>query len=413
MNKTSEKESVATMFTLPNGLRCVHAPSCGEVSYIGLVVNAGSRDEAPEHDGLAHFVEHTLFKGTTHRSSWHISNRMESVGGELNAYTSKEETVIYVNAPNGNTARALELLSDIVANSCFPVPELDTEREVVIEEIKSYLDSPSDNVFDVFDEHIYASSRLAHNILGTPESVRAMKGEDCRAFLDKYYTPANMVLYIVDQLPVARAERIATKYFGHFHLQGILPDRQKPPMNREFFETIELDGHQSHTIMGVRTFSRTDPRRFGLFLLNNYLGGPCMNSRLNIELRERRGLVYTVESTLSLLSDCGQMQIYFGSDRAAVDRCRKLVMRQLEQLAENRMSEVKFERAKKQYLGQLTLSSDQRESMAMAYGKSLLYYGKLHTRHHTAERIRAVTAEELRICAEELIKTGINVLTIS
>ncbi|MCM1291832.1 MAG: insulinase family protein [Prevotella sp.] len=400
------------IFVLPNGLRCVHLRTQSHVSYIGMAVNAGSRDESSSKHGLAHFVEHTIFKGTEHRSSWHISNRMESIGGELNAYTSKEETLIYTNSPAGHSQRAMELISDILAYSSFPAAELDKERDVVIEEIYSYRDSPSDSVYDMFDDMIYAGSGPGHNILGTPESVKELVGKDCHDFIEDFYVPSNMVLYAATPDDCKTIERLALKYFGHFHLHGAVHKRAIPPMNPTFNETISRDGHQAHTIMGARTFGRSDDRRFALFLLNNYLGGPCMNSRLNQELRERRGYVYTVDSSVALLSDAGTMMIYFGSDKSTVEKCVKIIQKELHKLVESSMKSGIFEKIKRQYAGQLLVSSDHRESMAMSMGKSLMYYGEVHDVEWTTERIMAVQAEDVRSVAELLVPRLVSKLTL-
>ncbi|MBD5312493.1 MAG: insulinase family protein [Bacteroides sp.] len=390
------------IFTLPNGLRVVCLRSDSQVTYTGMAVNAGSRDELPDRQGLAHFVEHTIFKGTRTRRSYQIANRMEAVGGELNAYTSKEETLIYTNAPAGYTERAFELIADLISNSVFPQVEIDREREVVIEEIHSYLDSPADAVFDEFDENIYAGSGLAHNILGSPESVRALTGADCRSFIDRWYTPGNMVLYCVDPSSAERIERLALKHFGNLHFDTAPHSRELPPEVAPFDIVRPGDNHQANTIVGARVFGRNDPRRFALFLLNNYLGGPCMNSRLNQELRDRRGLVYTVDSNVSLLSDAGVMLVYFGCDPTNVARCRRLIDRELDRLAQSPLPVRTFEAAKRQYCGQLTVSTDHRESRAMSLGKSMLYYGEVHDADYTREHIMAVTTEQLREVAELL-----------
>lgn len=400
------------VFSLPNGLRCVHRLTDAPVNYIGLAVNAGSRDDGAATAGLAHFVEHTLFKGTDHRSSWHISNRMEAIGGELNAYTSKEETVLYTIAPAGSAARALDLLADIVGFSRFPAQELEKERDVVTEEIYSYRDSPSDAVYDSFDELLYANSEVGHNILGSPESVAMLNGADCRGFIDRFYVPGNMVLYVASPEPAAKIERAVERYFGFMNHPMPVHDRHIPPMNPAFFETRDRDGHQAHTIYGARLFGRNDPRRFPLFLLNNYLGGPCMNSRLNQELREKRGLVYTVDSSVALLSDCGAWLAYFGSDKEQVEECIKLIRRELDNAAQSPMKPRLFEKIKNQYAGQLLVSSDNREAISMSMGKSVLYYGEVHDTRWTSERVREVTAEEVRSVAELLAANLCSRLTL-
>lgn len=398
--------------TLPNGLRVAvnHAP--GNVSYAGLIVNAGSRDECPDHYGLAHFVEHTVFKGTLNRSSWHISNRMEAIGGELNAYTFKEGTAIYTIAPAGYEERTLELLTDLVNNSTFPQPELNREREVIIEEINSYLDNPSEAIFDQFEELIYAGSPLAHNILGTPESVRAIQSEDCKNFVGRYYSPRNMAGFISTPARPDKVVRLLEKYFGTFDRPYNKPERLVPPTAPRFDEVRDNNGHQAHTIIGARVFNRQDPRRFPLLLLNNYLGGPGMNSRLNQSLREKRGLVYTADSFVSLLADSGLLVIYFGSDRDAVGKCCRIVRNELDKLAQKTLSPRVFNKIKEQYCGQMLVSSDNKESMAMSLGRNLLFYDKLTDIAATAERVREVTPEQFREVAELLAPDNCSRLTL-
>ncbi len=400
------------IFTLPNGLRCVHWRTDSYVSYCGMVINAGSRDEGDDEQGLAHFVEHTLFKGTRRRRAWHISNRMECVGGELNAYTTKEETMVYTNAPAGYLERSMDLLADIIGYSNFPLAEIEREKEVVIEEINSYLDSPSDSVYDQFEDMIFAGSGLGHNILGTPESVRSLTPDSCRGFIERYYVPKNMSFYCADPSDHKKVERLCLKYFGFLKYE--MPDhiRAVPPMVERFDTTINKDGHQAHTIVGMRTFTRNDPRRHALLLLNNYLGGPCMNSRLNQEMREKRGMVYTVDSSVALMCNSGLMQIYFGADPDSVERGKKLIRRELERLAEAPIKPRLFQQVKQQYAGQLSVSSDHKESQAMAMGKSLLYYGEIHDIAFTRRRIMELTAEELRAVAETLLQSGPCCLTL-
>lgn len=402
-----------TLIKLSNGLRIVCRSREGLVSYIGVVVNAGSRDEDSAHEGLAHFVEHTIFKGTTKRRAWQISSRMESVGGELNAYTSKEETMVYTNAPVGYEDRALELLADLVTSSRFPEAEIEKEREVIVEEIYSYLDSPSDRVYDEFEELAYKGSGLAHNILGIPESVRKITGKDCRDFLDRFYIPDNMVVYCVTPLSEKEMLRKVEKYFGHISFAPIVHHRITPPVMESFDERRDNGTHQANTIMGTRAFGREDERRFALYLLNNYLGGPCMNSRLNRELREKRGYVYAVDSNVSLLSDTGLIIIYFGCDPRNVSKCRRLIEKEVDNLCSVRMSESTFEKVKRQYCGQLLASSDHIENRAMSLGKSVLYYDSVFDISTTTERIMEVNAEEMREVAEAVFSKGMSTLTLT
>lgn len=388
------------IIALSNGLRVAIRQHSGNVTYSGILVNAGSRDEPSDHPGLAHFVEHTIFKGTSRRSSWHISNRMESIGGEINAYTFKEGTSVYTIAPAGYEERAVELIADLITNASFPPQELDKEREVIVEEINSYLDNPSESVFDSFEEYIYRGSSLAHNILGTPESVRAITGEDCRKYIEQFYNPSNMVGFIATPADPGKVKKLLEKHWGRFDREGIRPQRTTPPAVEPFDIVKDEDGHQAHTIIGARIFSRNDSRRFPLMLLNNYLGGPCMNSRLNQQLREKRGLVYTVDSFVNLLSDAGTMAIYFGTDRKAVDRCLRVIRNELDALAQRALSSRQLDKIKEQYCGQLLVSSDNRESMAMSLGKNLLFYDKMTDIPALATRLREVSAEEVREVAE-------------
>ena len=400
-------------FSLSNGMRVVYWHRQGAlVSYIGAVINAGSRDEDLSRQGLAHFVEHTIFKGTDKRRSWQISSRMESVGGELNAYTSKEETMIYTSAPSGYEERATELIADLVMSSRFPHEEIERERDVVIEEIYSYLDSPAESVFDEFEELAYEGSGLAHNILGTPESVKDLTGNFCREFLDMFYTPKNMVLYGSSSIDPLAFVKIAEKYFGKMDFSFRGHNRICPPPLSPFDLTREKGNHQANTIVGARTFGRKDPRRFALFLLNNYLGGPNMNSRLNRELREKRGYVYTVDSSVSLMSDTGLMVVYFGCDKKNIDKCKKIIRNEIDRLCQNKISPSAFEKIKKQYCGQLLLTSDHIENRSMALAKSLMYFDVIHDISTTAERIMEVTPEELMDVAQLLAPDKCGSLTL-
>lgn len=388
------------IFTLPNGIRLVVWQIKSLVSYFGAIVSTGSRDESPERQGLAHFVEHTIFKGTGKRKAWQISSRMESIGGELNAYTSKDETAVYTNAPAGHAERAIELVADLIADSRFPAEELEKEKDVVIEEIHSYEDSPADSVFDEFEELIYEGSGLAHNILGTPESVKALTSADCRAFIDSFYTPGEMTLYYAGADDPQRVARLVERHFSCLHFPAAPRVRTTPPVREPFALQRDLGNHQANTIVGARTFGRLDPRRPALLLLNNYLGGPCMNSRLNRELRDRRGYVYTVESSVSMYEDTGSIFIYFGCDPDKVKKCIRLIHNELDRLVQSPLSEKALEAVKRQYCGQLTVTTDHRESRAMALAKSLMYFGNICDVEAMIDKVREVTPAQIREVAE-------------
>lgn len=391
---------------LGNGLRVVAARALTNVTYIGVAVNAGSRDDYAGAPGLAHFVEHTIFKGTPSRKSKAVSTRMESVGGELNAYTTKEETLIYTNAPHGYASRALELLADLTANAGFPEKEIDLERGVILEEIFSYRDNPADNVFDEFEEQIYHGSEMAHNILGYDDSITGITPDLARRFLEEHYIPSEMALYIVDNCDPEKSIRLAEKYFGMMPERKSILRRSAPAVpDAPGRHIVEGDNHQANTITGVRVPGYRDRDRHALFLLNNILGGPAMNSRLNLELRERRGLVYTVESNVALASDCGTFAVYYGCDPANTERCRRLIRSEMERLAERNLSDRAFRSAVNQYCGQLTVSGDQNENLAMTLGKSLLYYNEIHDIDYTVAKIRSLTPDDLRTVAERLAES--------
>lgn len=401
-----------TVFTLGNGMRVLCWQTDSLVSYVGVAVNAGSRDERKDKEGLAHFVEHTVFKGTERRKSWQISERMESIGGDLNAYTSKEETMVYTGSPAGYEDRAAELLADIVRNSRFPKEEIEMEKGVVIEEINSYLDSPSESVFDKFEDLAYKGSGLAHNILGTPESVKGLTPEDCRGFLDSFYTPGNMVLYCCSPVDPDKFLKIAERHFGNLHFPVMPHDRNVPPEMETFSLTEDFGTHQANTIVGARIIGRNDPRRYAFYLLNNYLGGPGMNTRLNRELREKRGLVYAVESNLSLMSNAGLFMIYFGTDPSNVDKCRKIIASELEKAATSRLSDRMFDKIKRQYRGQLVVSSERKEGRVMTMARGLLFTGELRDVRTQMEGIMAVTSEDMRMAAEMIVPAKCSTLTL-
>lgn len=386
--------------TLSNGLRVVVESSDGNVAYIGALINAGSRDDGVGLDGLAHFVEHTLFKGTPSKKSWQVSNRMETIGGELNAYTTKEEILIYTNAPAGYEARAMELISDLAFNASFPEDEIDKERGVILEEINSYRDNAAYAVFDEFDELFYNKSQLAHNILGYTDSVQLLNGNNARDFLLRNFTPDNMVVYCMTPGDPHRQLTLLEKYFGKINRQGIRLQRNKPELCATFDETRDRNNHQANAVIGMPMFGLTDPRRYAMYLFSNILGGSSMNSALNRELRDRRGLVYTVESSISLYSDAGTFQVYFGSEQRNIEKCTRLIRREIEQLASSRLSDRTFNQAKRQLCGQLLVAGDNRESCAMSLAKGIMRHGEVHDNRHTAERIKLLTAEDVRSIAE-------------
>ena len=397
--------------TLSNGLRLVHVPTASQVSWCGLAVNAGSRDEREGHYGLAHFVEHTIFKGTRHRRAWHILNRMERVGGELNAYTTKEGTMLYSVFPSQHLERAVDLLADLVQWSQFPQEELDRERDVVLEEAASYRDTPSEAVYDDFEDLLLAGSELGHNILGRKDDLENLTRDDCMNYLKTLYVPTNMVFFSVGPCRPDRLFRLAEKYFGGMSHSVAPRHRCVPQETAPFRQVVQIGTHQAHTVIGARVVDMNHPLRHALMLLNNILGGPGMNSLLNVELRERRGYVYTVESTLTLLSDCGWLEIYLGCDPDDVRSSLKVISRITSRLASELLSPRRLDAYKKQYCGQLVVASDSTEFMAMRAGRGLLYHGKVASIDDTIASIQAVTPEEIARAAAYLHGERLSSLT--
>ncbi|MBE6318621.1 MAG: insulinase family protein [Bacteroidales bacterium] len=402
--------NIYSYHTLANGLRIVHRQARSGVEYCGVAVNVGSRDEAIEHYGLAHFVEHTIFKGTSHRRAWHIINRMEAVGGELNAYTTKEETMLYSIFPSGNLNRAIDLIADLVTSSQFPANELDKEREVVADEINSYLDSPSEAVFDDFEDLMFGGSSLGHNILGTTDTIATFTPEVCRNYLARYYTAPNMVFFYMGSERPSKVFKITEKYFGSLSNQ-LAPINRVIPSNVVTFDIKrDLGNHQCHTIIGSRIEGMYSEQRYPTALFTNIVGGPGMNSLLNISLRERRGLVYTVEASSAMFTDSGAFAIYFGCDHNDLNRCRRLVINQLDTLASKALTSKQIEAAKKQYLGQLIVASENREQAAITTGRSMLYHNHVASSDEVLDSINAITPEQVRQVAESIAK---NISTLS
>lgn len=397
--------------TLPNGLRLVHVHTANQVAWCGLAINAGSRDEREGHYGLAHFVEHTIFKGTTHRRAWHILNRMERVGGELNAYTTKEGTMIYSVFPHQHMPRAIDLLADLVQWSVFPQEELDRERDVVLEEAASYRDTPSDAVYDDFEDLLFAGSELGHNILGRKDDLERLTREDCMGYLKNLYVPDNMAFFSVGPERPERVFRLAEKCFGLMSHAMAPRHRSTPQQVEPFKKVIKIGTHQAHTIVGARVPDMKHPLRYALMLLNNILGGPGMNSLLNVELRERRGYVYTVESTLSMLSDCGWMEIYLGCDPDDVRSSLRVIEHITSRLGQDLMTERRLEAYKKQYCGQMVVAADSTEFIAMRAGRGILYHGNVATIDDTIAHIMAVTPEQIAQAAAFLKADRLSSLT--
>ena len=405
-------------YTLDNGLRIIHLPSDSKVVYCGYQINAGTRNEEPGEEGLAHFCEHVTFKGTERRKAWHILNCLESVGGDLNAYTNKEGTVYYSAILKEHIARAVDLLTDIVFHSVYPQAEIDKEVEVICDEIESYNDSPAELIYDEFENIIFKGSPLGHNILGTAEQVRSFKTEDALRFTRKLYRPDNAIFFAYGDIDFKKLVRLLKKSFLSEERRVKSEKFNSPEAQAQFniqhstFNTqhsfegqtivMQKNTHQAHVMIGTRAYDVNDSRRMPLYLLNNMLGGPGMNAKLNLALREHNGLVYTVESTMVAYGDTGIWSIYFGCDEHDVKRCLRLVRKELDKFMQKPLSEAQLKAAKKQIKGQVGVACDNRENFALDFGKSFLHYGWEKNVDRLYEQVDEITAEQIQAVAQEL-----------
>ena len=405
-------------YTLDNGLRIIHLPSDSKVVYCGYQINAGTRNEEPGEEGLAHFCEHVTFKGTKRRKAWHILNCLESVGGDLNAYTNKEGTVYYSAILKEHIARAVDLLTDIVFHSVYPQAEIDKEVEVICDEIESYNDSPAELIYDEFENIIFKGSPLGHNILGTAEQVRSFKTEDALRFTRKLYRPDNAIFFAYGDIDFKKLVRLLKKSFLSEERRVKSEKFNSPEAQAQFniqhstFNTqhsfegqtivMQKNTHQAHVMIGTRAYDVNDSRRMPLYLLNNMLGGPGMNAKLNLALREHNGLVYTVESTMAAYGDTGVWSIYFGCDEHDVKRCLRLVRKELDKFMLKPLSEAQLKAAKKQIKGQVGVACDNRENFALDFGKSFLHYGWEKNVDRLYEQVDEITAEQIQAVAQEL-----------
>lgn len=389
--------------TLANGLRIIHLPSQSKVVYCGIGINAGARQEALGEDGLAHFCEHTTFKGTQQRSAIQILNSLESVGGDLNAFTNKEDTVFYAAILKDHLNRAVDLLCDIVFCSVYPEEEIRHEVDVICDEIESYNDSPAELIYDEFENMIFQNHPLGHNILGTRERVLSFTSEDARRFTQRNYRPSNAIFFAYGDVDfprmVKRLERCMEQIVERNVRLDIQPASSFP---QSITTTASQEHHQAHVMLGSRAYSYDDERRLPLYLLNNLLGGPGMNARLNLSLREKNGLVYTVESAMASYSDTGCWSVYFGCDHHDVKRCLRLVHRELDKVMQHPLTERQLTAAKRQLKGQIAIACDNREQFALDIAKNYLHYGRERDINELLERIDAITASQIQEVAQEL-----------
>lgn len=388
-------------YRLPNGIRGIHRQVKGAVAHCALVVDAGSRDEHPGEYGLAHFTEHAFFKGTQRRRAWQVNCRLENLGGELNAFTTKEDTTIHATTLRSDFPKAAELIADVAFHSTFPERELAREREVIADEINTYKDSPADMIYDTFEDMLFAGSELGHNILGRKAALARYDGDAIRRFTARTHTTDRMVFASIGNFTARTAEAVARRFFGDEPVTTRAFARTAPAATEPFRKRLCKHTHQTHCILGCRAYGIGDERRLPLSLVVNILGGPSANSLLNTVVREKHGLSYNIEASYTPYGDAGIVAIYFSSDHHHADRCIELIEEQLHRLSSEPLTARRLSMAKRQFIAQLAISSENNESYMLGAGKSLLVHDEMDTMAQVYAKIRALTAEQLLAAARE------------
>jgi predicted Zn-dependent peptidase len=388
--------------TLQNGIRFLHIPASGPVAHLAVYINAGTRDENEDQGGMAHFIEHTIFKGTRKRKAYHVLTRLESVGGELNAFTSKEETCIFATFLNEHFHRSLELIADIISQPTFPDKELKKEKDVILDEINSYKDNPSEEIYDLLEENLFHGHALAKSILGKPDHILRFTREDTTRFIRDHYTAGKMVVCTVGDLNFKKVSHQAEKYFETVKADVPGPDRQPFSSYEPFKLNLSRTTFQTHCMIGNVAYNRRDPKRFPLFLLNNILGGPAMNSRLNLAVRERHGYAYTVESAFLPYTDAGIFSIYLGTDNENLEKSLALIRKEMEKLRSVRLGALQLSQAKKQLVGQIEIANESNLNYLMAAGKAYLHDSRLDEPDEIRKKIEAITTGQIMEVAEEI-----------
>ncbi|MDR1340359.1 MAG: insulinase family protein [Prevotellaceae bacterium] len=389
-------------FALSNGVRVIHKYTSSPVIFCGLTINTGTRDEQEAEHGMAHFLEHTLFKGTSKRKAYHINNRLENTGGEFNAFTTKEETVIQACVISSDFARAVELIADVTFNSIFPEHEINKEKQVVFEEIDSYDDSPSDLIFDDFEDLLFDAYPIGRNILGTKKTVKNFSPADIMKFVGRTYNTDQMVFSSTGRISEKRLRYCCEKYFGEQPANLRKFSRVNPENYRTFNKSVTKKTHQNHVVLGNRAYGYRDSRRTALSLLLNYLGGPATNSVLNMSLREKYGLVYTVEAGYTLYSDTGNVNLYYATSETNAGKSYDLVMKELENIKTKFLSAYQLAKAKKQFIGQYIIAQENSEQMMQSMGKSILSHDNFEGTKAIIKQIENITAKDMRDVANEI-----------
>ncbi|MDG1146687.1 MAG: pitrilysin family protein [Crocinitomicaceae bacterium] len=390
-----------TFFKLSNGIQVVFLPTDAFVAHMGVMIHAGSRFENEKEEGLAHFLEHCIFKGTTKRKAFDIFTDLDSVGGELNAYTNKEEMCVHASFRNNHFTIASELLGDIIQNANFPEEEIQKEKEVVLDEIISYMDSPSERIFDDFESHIFKGNSLGYNILGTKKTVSSFTREDLLSYVDRYFTASNMVVSFVGRIDAEELVEVLERDFG-----GISGEEKSKLITEVSpfvpFKLMEKKSNfQTHTLIGGRAPSYNDPERRGMTLLTNVLGGPALNSRLTLSIREKYGYAYNVEANYTTYSDVGFWSVYMGTDKKYLKKAVALIYDELALLCEQNLTEKELEQAREQLKGHIALSLDSNMELMFSMAKSVMIHGRVDSIDEVYSQLDAITIDELEAIANK------------
>ncbi len=389
---------------LNNGIRIIHKPAKSEVAHCGFIIDTGSRDEDIAINGITHFIEHAIFKGTKKRKAFHILNRIDNVGGEINAFTTKENTSIYASFTKNYFERALELLTDILFNSTYPENEISKEKEVIIDEIYSYQDNPYEQIYDDFEEIVFKNHPLGMNILGTVESVKKINRNKILTFIKTQYLTTQIVFSVVGDIPFHKIEKLVKKYLNNIPKKNIIIHRHPYNDYQPTQKKVTKDISQTHCMIGNVAYPAFDKNKNGLILLNNILGGPAMNSRLNMGIREKYGFTYNIESSYNVFSDIGLFYIYLSADQKNIEKSITLVNKELKKLREKKISTTQLQKAKQQIIGQIALSEENNCNVMLEMGKSLMVYNKVDGLKETYEKINAITENQLLAIANEIFE---------
>lgn len=393
------------VYTLPNGIRCVLKSVRSAVCYCSMTIGAGSRDERPSERGVAHLLEHTLFKGTEKRKAYQVNCRLENLGGEINAFTTKEETVVHATVMRRDFAKAVELMDDIIFHSTFPNEEVEKEKEVIYDEINMYKDSPDERIYDDFEDLIFEDSELGHNILGSKREVARLHTRQIKEFVERNYTTDKMVFAVIGNISPKRFVATVERYFGAEkatarHTQRVVPERVE-----RFARTITKQQHQVREVMGARAYALDDRRRLALILMTNLLGGPSAASRLNVALRERRALTYCVEALYTPLSDSGMFSIYFSCEKDKLQKCREVIASELQRIQTEPLTSRQLAIAKRQFVGGFSIAAENNEAYMLSVGKSFLSFGAVDSLEEVYRKVEEISPNDIMEVAKDILPT--------